>query len=392
MQHTIKTISIVASLVLFGAACQKTATSQSAGVQIHSAEDNAFGSLQDLNQVPVTASGADASATLNSARSTAELKVAPDISSTYKFTYTGLPQVLSETTVDVFERLSVDGLPLPTALATAAGLRTMSFGRLSNPVVANMTIRNDDELWAIDALNGTISMYLDSATRQIDITTNSDTDSASLSEEAALTIASRYITDRGISLTGYGQPVVIDNSSVLAAGTAGSSATSSKIGIVQSPAVQVIYPLMIGNIPVVQPNGDPTGISLTIEKSTQTILNVYGIMSLDFTRSTYQAQTDWPTVQKLAEQGGVFQYFAPESNKKVTIINLGAPDRVLTVSYSYDSGRSREVYIPAWRFPIVNPPAALMYLKYVTVSLAKDVPTNTSVDGIEPAVGAAESL
>lgn len=394
MKHAPGLTLLAMTLVLGGAACQKTApNTQSSGLQIHDTEDNAFGSLADLTQFPKTISESTAAGVSRSTAAVApvaDLKIAPEFVGGYTYVFTGVPVSLTDTSVDVFERNSGVGLDLPDAISRSAGFGVMSFGRLSNPTVDNLTIRSGDEVWYVDAVNGTISMYLDTTARLAEPVEMTEPTNVSADPIAAIALSDAWLADHGVSTAAYATPIVVSTSGVSAAGSATDAAANSvsKIGIVQSSMAQVVYPLLINGVSVVQSNGEPMGLTVTVETATSTITSIYGLNALDFTRSSYAAQTDWSAVQKIAEQGGLYRFGLTESSKKTTV-NLGTPDRVLMVSYIYEHNLSRELYVPALRFSLVNAPDT--YTKYVVVPLAKDLPSDMPVDMLPPTLGSGSS-
>lgn len=392
MKHTIRFSLVVLSLFLVGAACQKASPQSSlGGIHIESAEEGAFGSLIDLAQSPQTSAGGGLtdSSTRSSTATTApaaDVKIAPAPESTYTYVFNGTPVSLTESTVNVFERNGRIDMVMPDSLGQQAGLGVMNMSRLSQPSVYNLTLRSDDEIWFVDTVNGMISMYLDTTARVAVADQPTDSTQPTVDTNTVISIANAFLADRGIATTAYGQPTVTSSSGVYAAGTTVDSTTTvTKPEMMISPTAQVLYPLVLNGLPVVQANGEPMGLTVTVETATGTVTAVYGLNSLDFTSSAYPAITDWPTIQKTAEQGGMYRYGVGAPGAKTTTVHLGTPDRVLMVSYRYEENHSRELYVPALRFPLVNPPDA--YSKYVVVSIAQDLPADSPIDIIEPAVG-----
>jgi len=395
MKYIINISLLALTLVLAGAACQKKVTNtQPAGVELQVIEENAFGALSDLTQTPQTASvGASASDANRSAASSApstDLKVAPLLNTSYTYVFNGTPLSLTETSVNIFERTTGEVFDLPSSLANVSGMGVMSFGRLSNPTIGNISVRSGDELWYVDATNGTISMYLDTSVPQLVPLSDSQVIKNNADSKTAITIANSFLADRGIDTAPYSSPVVVSASGITGAGTADSLTSSMKVASPQAAMVQVLYPLVVHGLAVVQANGEPAGLFVTVEPTSETITSLYGLSSLRFTQSAYSGITDWTVVQKIAEQGGLYRYGLVTEGAKKTTINLGTPDRVLMISYLYDGSRSREIYVPALRFGLVNSPDA--YAKYVVVSLAKDVPTDTPIDIIQPTSEPADGL
>jgi hypothetical protein len=368
--------------MLTGAACQKKTSTENTNAQqgtavIRTADARAFGSLAAISgtSTKTTTSSEQANDSSVGAATPTPLTdtVSLPSSTQYTFTFKGTTPTLTDANIDIYERTPSVGLTMPTDLKTTAGLGVVDLSPFSNQTLNNLSIHNGTENWYIDAQNGTVSMYNEGTTSGIEpaaTTTNTSTgsavnasaDSAQVPVDTAsvLRIASSFLTSHGISTAAYGTPTTV--------------------------ATQVVYPLLINGMPVVQQDGSPMGMTLSVDLNESTVTSLYGLTTLDFTSSAYDAVTDFSVIQKIAEQGGLYGSYGtkavtgtPETTTTVTL-ELGTPDRVLMSSYLYSSGRQLELYVPALRFPITNSPEA--YLKYVVVPLAKDLPTDTVPIGI----------
>lgn len=414
------------ALLTVGAACAKKTpppTTTTSGVKLHSAAATAFGSLAGATGTATSTTSGSATANTSTRSAalpapSAGLKILP-VATPYKFVFTGTAPTLTESTVDVFERTVGAALSLPADLQLSAGFGLMNFGSLTNPNLENLSITSGDEQWYIDGHNGTISMYLsdhsaliqplatkppsgiaqpsNASTNASATTTNTAADSAT-----ALSVAAAFLARHGISTQPYGQPMVtwsyfgyatgVDVKALESTGSVPSSqpiATNAPVNsassgdsavtrpIYQNTAAQVVYPLMINGLPAVQQNGDPVGLTLTVDTANKTVTSLYGLNTLDYTSSAYTAVTDFSAVKKIAEQGGIYANYALSTNSTPIKVNLDTPDRVLMNVYLYADNHSRELYVPALRFPLVNPPDT--YTKYVVVPLVNDLVMTTPI-------------
>lgn len=389
------TLSVIALVLLGTAACQPLAPRANTskprnGLTIQTAAKNAFGSLAAASASPATSrTSVTDSVTIGTV--TPNLLIKPDVANAWSFVFTGTPLNLTDRTINVLERNIGVGLPMPTVLKTSTGLGTMNFSSAVNPLIENMTIRRGDELWNVNPIDGTISMYLATTTvypmmktltapnAVTDITQPVNLNTAPSAEDkaTAISIASDFLTTHGIATSLYGQPILTSSPNyALVQGMLDS--ISARPVPAYSPQIQILYPLLIGGQAVVQSSGDPVGLTLLVDPTTKVVTSMYGLMTLDFTQSPYDALTDFTAVQKIAEQGGFPGYTSGPPNGQTTI-TLGTPERVLMSSYIYADNRSRETYVPALRFPVLHP--LDIYVKSVVVPLAQDVPTN-GPDGI----------
>lgn len=360
---------------------------------------NAFGSLSNITvSAPTSQTKATDSAITGSTVPAAEFFPRPEMMNTVKYVFTGTPLELTDKTVNVLERTVGAALKMPADLQTSAGLGRMGFGQLTDPRLENLTIRNGDESWTVSPIEGTISMYLanNAVVSVMKGLTESDmmpgvpqplnTDVVTPPVDTAATIvtANAYLKKQGIATSAYDKPVATSTPGYGFDVKALDSISSRPVPG-YSAQVQVLYPLLIGGLPVVQSSGEPIGLTLTIDAASQTVMSLYGLTTLDFTQSAYDALTDFAAVKAMAEQGGYSGYYygIPTEGSTTTSINLGTPQRVLMSSYLYTDNRSRELYVPALRFSIINPTSG--YPTWVVVPLAKDLPTSMPIGIMVPA-------
>ncbi len=399
MKNTIPILLTVSVILLIGAACQKKTVDSNTNIQqgttvIQAADARAFGSLAAITGASSkTSAGLEQSndSSVSSATPAPLIdSMPPPGSAQYTFTFTGTAPSLTDTKVDVYARTPGTGLAMPSDIKGIAGLGSMDFTALSNPTISSLNVRNGNENWYVDTQSGTVSMFnehiismieptaADTAVKTSNASSGSSSGTANanigsaevpVDTTAILRIASSFLSSHGISTTAYGTPVAV--------------------------APQVTYPLLINNTPVVQQDGGPMGMTLSVDQSSSSVTSLYGLNTLDFTSSAYDAVTDFSAIQKIAEQGGFYSSFGTRASTgtqeaaptTTTVkLELGTPDRVLMSSFLYSSTGQRDVYVPAFRFPIVNSPDA--YMKYVVVPLAKDLPTDTMPIGIKQEVPA----
>ncbi len=178
--------------------------------------------------------------------------------------------------------------------------------------------------------------------------------------------ADAFVKKYGINTNGYGSPVV-DNRSMMYA------ALSEERG--ETPyypdTLTVTYPLILDGEATVDQGGAPQGISVNVHSRTQTVtsLSVQGSGTLE--RSSYELENDTGKILDVLKKGGLYSYSNPET--KVTEVEVGDPEFVLMSYYQYDGTTNHNLYIPALKFTVINPPKDGYYANTILVPLPKDI-------------------
>lgn len=201
-----------------------------------------------------------------------------------------------------------------------------------------------------------------------------------------IAIANDFLGARGIARDRYGAPVV-DNQWRDA---------MRPMPVERGPAiapyvpdvVSVVYPIQVEGHMVTEYHGPAYGLRVTIDVRKKVVQSVWNLTTEEYEKSVYALETDTARITRIAEQGGGMMYPVPEA-ERVTL-HLGTPELVYVQHYlavhPYDA--PQELYMPAFRFPITNPPQDQPYFqKYITVPLAKEIidmydrPVSMPVDG-----------
>ncbi len=376
---------LATGLILLGASCTNKLTVQphpKSVVQLHATGANAFGSL-----AAVTSTNASPTSSRDSVGTSGAASPSPDLSvkiaapAVVAYTFTGTAPSLTETSVSVYQRNTGATLPLPSNLTSSAGLGLMDFSTLKNTSIESLNIRRGDELWSITPASGSISMYINSP-NPVPLPTE-DTNKAPIDTNAAIDVATSFLIAHGISTAAYGSAVATETSAIYPANAKTSDLLASDRPELTNTyhTAQVVFPLLIDGQVTVQQNGEPMGLTLTVDMNTPSVTSLYGLNTTDYNVSPYDAVIDFSAIKTIAERGGMYGSITTGSDVKK--YDLGTPDRVLLSSYLYKDNQSLELYIPALRFPITNPPDA--YTKYIVVPLAKELINPNPPETILPA-------
>ncbi len=191
-------------------------------------------------------------------------------------------------------------------------------------------------------------------------------------DDVLIGIADDFVKAHGIDLTQFG-PGEVDNS--WRTSLAAMSATDRAMYWFPESA-RVIYPQLIDGKPVYEQGGTKAGISIGVHVRQKKVSDAYGILSQNYTRSTYEAvTTSGAIIDFLDRSGNMYGGGMPPNTIPQTVdVTLGAPTLGFTKVYSYEDGKADELVVPALIFPVKSvPEGSYYYQQSVTVPLAKEL-------------------
>ena len=197
------------------------------------------------------------------------------------------------------------------------------------------------------------------------------------SDEEALRIANQFVSDYGISLEGYGAPMVYEPHNWRIA----YERAEDKAGFYIPETVNVIYPIEIEGQRVFDENGHPTGMNINIDARTRRVSTMYGLETKQFQRSAYQGETDANRILGIANRGGYRNQLWEGTNRQTLILETPTV-QLVRIWYSNDPTRmGEELYVPALVFPIRNVEQTNYWRKSVVVPLVKELLDNENQGG-----------
>lgn len=142
-------------------------------------------------------------------------------------------------------------------------------------------------------------------------------------------------------------------------------------------AIDVTYPYLVDGKPVYDEwMGTKQGINVSVNIKARRVSTLYGLTTQNYQASPYEMENDAKKLIALAEQGGINNnvYYGEEANVKTKELELGDPVLAYFKYYSYRSNENVELIIPAYFFPIKNPPSDPNFSrKGIVIPLAKDI-------------------
>lgn len=185
--------------------------------------------------------------------------------------------------------------------------------------------------------------------------------------DEAIAIASKFLADYGISLDGYGAPVVQDfwRNEIIPLG---------QVRYIPEQ-VQVIYPLELEGKQIYDEGNNVYGLTVMVDARTKRVVNVYELNSKQYEKSEYAGETDFKKILKIAEAGGFRNYLYQDPNAKTVKLELETPQVQLIKMWYYDESKkfNGELYVPSLVFPIKNAQESKYWQKSLYVPLVKDI-------------------
>ncbi|MFA6039192.1 MAG: hypothetical protein WCV62_00495 [Candidatus Peribacteraceae bacterium] len=192
------------------------------------------------------------------------------------------------------------------------------------------------------------------------------------SDDRLISTAAAFLAEHQVDLSHYGEPEVDMNWRQ----EYERAAVKSDAFIPDS--VRVLYPLLVEGKPVYDMGGTKSGIGVSVHLKHNRVSDVWGLQNQTYKSSSYAGVQDAESVKTylknmeklpyrvLAEQG--------TQEAKITTVTLGEPHMGYTLVYQQDGVSSRELFVPALIFPVLNPPQDYsFYRSSIAVPLAKDI-------------------
>jgi putative hemolysin len=355
----------------------------SSGVSISQARDAAFGDLSVTNTAPYAAGrggggGGAATAVATPEAMMSDSKMMPPYETTaYKYIYDGMIP-LTDIDVDVLQRIR--GVNLSSSLTKnllGFDLGLVNLYKLKNSQVRNFNISDNSE-YGYD-----VYINLDEGSVNINQRYESWPDpyrdcreescyeslrmkaSDMLADATVIEIADDFIREMGIDTSAYRQPFI-------------QSAWKADLARIQNPAdfyypesVNVIYPLQIRGETVHNESGYADGLNVSVSQRFKKVTNMWGLQIQNYEASRYAAVTDETLFRKILTKGGLWGW-NPENATKIIEVQLGAPERILVKNWIYENTVSKELIVPALRFPILNKPQDL-YQDSIVIPLVDEI-------------------
>lgn len=235
----------------------------------------------------------------------------------------------------------------------------VSLGAFQNPNVENLTI-NDDSEWGyslnVNAAEGAVYFYRNwrrwpsiggcpaDAPCEPKALTEADVPPAA----DLIAAARKFLADFGISTESYGEPSVNEEWRV-------SLAAALREGL--TPWIpdeqQVIFPMLIGGLPVVDDAGNPQGLSVSVDVRSGRVSYAGPIYAQRFQTSSYPAVKDDSGLRSALERGGLYSWQDPNADS-VQARKVDAPIQVMLISYVWTGQESQRLFVPALMFRVAN--------------------------------------
>lgn len=345
------------------------------GVTIATVGDAAFGTLGLTATKSTTASGREAAVapTANGAGVATDTQSSSMIAQpSFVATVFTPPSTYSLPSLPVLRRdAALDGM---TGLLSTMSLSQIQLSSFTNVQLDYVTLSEQKEhgyTITIDRKNGQISLYKNYSGDVIavkEMATNSPSNSTPMPADGAIiTTANQFLGDHGISRQGLAEPIVRKDWQMykLMIDSASSSAYSPS-------DVTVVYPWVLGGVPVVDDGGQPYGLMVVVHLADMTVTSVSNIVPLSFTSSNYDLVTATSQLADVIKRGGVYGY-VPDTAATTNSVQLGAPTAVYTVSRYQLNSDDADVLVPALSFPVPDDKVSVAGRSFVIVPVVKQL-------------------
>lgn len=277
-------------------------------------------------------------------------------------------------------------------------LSDINLGAFKKLGISNLTLTEDVEygyMLNLDFINGTINMYQNYMKwPQPVCDKNGCTQPPKLSEKdipednEIIQASQNFITKYNIDISQYGTPVVDKTWRIW-------YARSAEMGQEQivPDMYTIVYPIMLDGKPVYQEGGMYRGLTFNYDIRTKRITGMYGIEKADLKKSTYETIKKTDLIQEMIKNGGRYIMNDTTINKgrKVVELTLGEPSlNYVTIYGEWKDGKTEEYYVPAYIFPIENPPKEGFAPATIVIPLVEEFVQRIDVAPMDPVIYSAK--
>jgi len=198
-------------------------------------------------------------------------------------------------------------------------------------------------------------------------------------DEEIISMANKFIKEKNINISQYGNPTVEDlwrQEYALA---------EQQLRPYIPDVINVVYPLIVGGKETKDMSGNDYGLRVNVNIRHKKVSSAYGLGIYNFQSSMYEAITDEKKVLEMAEKGGYGQWYDYDyADARVIEVEIGEPTVNLISYFMWKDGKNEELFIPALVFPVLSQPEGTYYYRRnVIVPLVEDL-FNENFGGLRP--------
>jgi len=289
----------------------------------------------------------------------------------YKYIYEG-DLNLTEDEITIFKKQDSTSTIDTKALLQALNPELLDTSFLNNTTLQNISIKEEKPF------GYTLNLYNENGIINLSIYKNweqwpeKETNYAKKSlpnNEKLIALANTFTKKLKIDLTAYGKPFVSEQGSIYIFENSDEDYIPEEM--------TVIYPTLINGETVLNTQGEPTGINVTIDLREEKVSGLNGLTSQKYDSAQYKTVSK-KDLENAIERGNYQNSNSSHTdNVKIIEIKLGEPEKVLSKITYWDSKKkqSSEILVPALAFPIAEIPANVKYFytKKIILPLAADL-------------------
>lgn len=196
-------------------------------------------------------------------------------------------------------------------------------------------------------------------------------------EDELINIAQRFLQEKSISTSPYGQPKIDSYYNNII----NTYATTKILPQYHISNASVVFPVIVDENEVQEEYGWYHGLTVEIDLNEKKVSAVYGLSKYDFQEAKYDVENNTQNILKVAQVGGRWGFYDASEvygqDAKYIDIEITSPKLTYINNYKYDETNfSDEQYlIPAVVFEVVKNGSNDYYGDSITIPLIKDLYT-----------------
>jgi len=289
----------------------------------------------------------------------------------YKFVYTGDPIVVTDMAKDVYRRVKGLNTQSLASVIGPLGGNLVNIASFNNAVVRSIDIYEPIgkgyslNINFFDGAASLSAMYENWFAPQAEYTPVRMDEIPADSE--LLSIASAFVSQHGIDVSAYGQPLVDS------AWRVWYEQAEDKANYYFPETYSVVYPVLINGESVRDSSGNLYGLRVDVHAREKQVFGVWNLTTQQYDASPYATEQDASRIVRVAERGGFYGWWGQEAAPDAQQVSLGTPTPVLMQFFRYSSGVNEELYVPALLFPVLDAPKDSYIQSHIIVPVIKEI-------------------
>lgn len=252
--------------------------------------------------------------------------------------------------VQVYRRVKNTSKPAATGISKGFAENLINWSAFNNLRVSNINLQQPNGYAiSIDYNEGALSIFKEWQTmdRASEPCIGSKCLNQMPADEEVIRVAQNFVSQFGLDMSQYGQPVVLDD------WRQWYERSEDKSTFYFPDQVSVVYPFLIDGKPVYEEHGSPFGVNIGVNIRTKEATSLYNYYLQQYEQSAYDPLTNEDKAREALSKGSMYSWH--DENAKVALARLGEPTEGYMQYHQWNpDSQGNSLLVPALIFPVID--------------------------------------